>query len=69
MATRRCSYTAAFKLKLVLLCNRPSVRDPPRAACRSVANVRVNRVTIQIRIIMTGLKYGCVLYSVRLPSL
>ena len=41
MAMRRCSYTAAFKLKLVEYTERHGVRDPPRAACRSVANVRV----------------------------
>ena len=59
MATRRCSYTAAFRLKLVEYAERHGnhcarspesglnmlkdteiiVRDPPRAACRSVANV------------------------------
>ena len=41
MATRRCSYTAAFKLKLVEYAERHGVRNPPRAACRSLANVRV----------------------------
>ena len=41
MASRRCSYTAAFKVKLVntLKDTEIVVRDPPRAACRSVANV------------------------------
>ena len=41
MATRRCSYTAAFKLKLVEYAEDTEivVHDPPRAACRSVTNV------------------------------
>ena len=43
MAMRRCSYTAAFKLKLVEYAEDTEivVHDPQRAACRSVTNVRV----------------------------
>ena len=41
MTTRRCSYTAAFKLKLAEYAERHGARDPPRAACCSVANVCV----------------------------
>ena len=43
MATRRCSYTAAFKLKLVEYAERHENRfaRSPRASCHSVANVRV----------------------------
>ena len=43
MATRRCSYMAAFKLKLVEYAERHGNRcaRSPRAACRSVANVRI----------------------------
>ena len=62
MATRRCSYTAAFKLKLVEYAE----RHGNRCAGRDVRSLYVivcalNRVTIQIRV--TGLKYGCDLYS------
>ena len=47
---------------LLLLCNLTSMSDPPRAACRSVANVRV-KYSNHTNLCMTDLKYGCDLCS------
>ena len=67
MAMRRCSYTAAFKLKLVEYAEKHGNRfaRSPRASCRSVANGRVIWSN-HTNPCMTGLNYGCDLHSVRL---